>query len=199
MIPAETVGNASISTHVVTTDEDTFYITNDSNTTPVFTTYHKPVIVYDSSSDGPFGYYESYSSQIHHIPVPSMGDVNDAVDTAISGLASAGYVDYAISGLASTGYVTDAVANVGGGFDPTESISCPVGHYTPNGSFVLDRTNSLYPVMVMLDSANYLYVKSSQGDGLYNLGGIITTADLANINNLAYISTSDTKPCIRDY
>lgn len=40
---------------------------------------------------------------------PSMGDVSVAVNTAINGLASTGYVTDAVDGLASTGYVTNAV------------------------------------------------------------------------------------------
>jgi len=135
----------------------------------------------------------------------SVGGLNNITPAMINGAASTGYVTSAIgnatAGLASTGYVTSAVANAGGGgFDPAESISCPLGHYTVNGSFALDgATGSLYPVMMMLDSDNYLYVKSSNGNGFCNIGGLITTFDLATVSSLAYISTSDNKPCIRDY
>lgn len=76
-IPGESFGGPSISAYVVTTDENKFYVSSVSSTTPVFVTYQKPVIVYDSSSG--FGYYEPDTSEMTPLNVVTFAvDENDS-------------------------------------------------------------------------------------------------------------------------
>ena len=93
---------------------------------------------------------------------PSMGDVNVAVNTATSGLASTGYVTNAISGLASTGYVTAAVANAGGGeFDPRD--------------YVDDETDLIEKKLAFIDSHGHIYTsREASGQLVYDSMNIMS-------------------------
>lgn len=117
--------------------------------------------------------------------------INDSIATTVD-------VDRAVNGLASTGYVDEAVANASfSGFDPTKSIACSIAS-SVNGQQIID-TQALFPIMILNNSCPTLYAQSSTGGNYMDeLGGLITATDFNGLDEIAYIGTSDAKPCIRN-
>lgn len=130
---------------------------------------------------------------------PSLGNIAAAVNNsgtilnryvkAIASTKAALAVNGAVNGLASTGYVTAAVANAGGGgFNPTTPVTCSV--ISEN----VTSQESLYPAMIIDDSGIKLWIQSHTNVGKFIYGGVL--ASVSDLDNMAYIGTSDNQPCI---
>lgn len=117
----------------------------------------------------------------------SAGYVNDAISNLVSVGQMASAIGAATYSLASVGYVADEIANSSTAFSPTASYEKAI-YFPETGEH---STQSLYPAMVTYDT-HQIYFYEPDGSQFRRFGTI------NGINSLAYISTSDNKPCIRN-